>query len=134
MKLGRRHANIHRMEHYKLILPEHMNHHGYLYGGYMLKWIDELAYITATHDLPGNNFVTVALEDVAFKKRVTSGEIVRFVVERTHLGNTSVQYGVKAFGTRHHSSSDEVIFETHITFVAVDAEGNKQAVKTIPSC
>jgi acyl-CoA hydrolase len=117
------------MEHYKLILPEHLNHHGYLFGGYMLKWIDEFAYITANQEFPGNNFVTVALDNVVFKKRVSMGEIVRFVVERTHLGKTSIQYTVKAFGTRHHSQPDEVIFETRITFVAVDAEGNKQEIK-----
>ena len=118
------------MEHYKLILNEHLNHHGYLFGGYMLKWIDELAYITANQELPGNNFVTVALDNVAFKKRVGSGEIVKFDVRQVHLGTTSVQYGVKAFATRHSEQPDEVIFETKITFVAVDECGNKQAVRT----
>ena len=117
------------MEHYKLILPEHLNHHGYLFGGYMLKWIDEFAYITANQEYPGNNFVTVALDNVVFKKRVSVGEIVRFVVERAHLGTTSVQYCVRAFGTRHHTQPGEVIFETRISFVAVDEEGRKQTIK-----
>jgi acyl-CoA hydrolase len=54
---------------------------------------------------------------------------VRFSVERTHLGNTSVQYGVKAFGTRHHAQADDIIFQTKITFVAVDENGNKQTIK-----
>jgi hypothetical protein len=40
-----------------------------------------------------------------------------------------VQYGVKAFGTRHHSLPDDIIFETKITFVAVDENGNKQTIK-----
>jgi acyl-CoA hydrolase len=117
------------MEHYKLILPEHLNHHGYLFGGYMLKWIDEFAYITANQEFPGNNFVTVALDNVVFRQRVNSGEIVKFLVERAHLGNTSVQYAVKAFGTRHNARSDDIIFETKITFVAVDTDGNKQVIK-----
>ena len=117
------------MEHYKLILTEHLNHHGYLYGGYMLKWIDEFAYITANQEFPGNNFVTVALDNVVFRQRVNGGEIVRFAVERTHMGNTSVQYGVKAFGTRRQARPDDIIFETKITFVAVDENGNKQTSK-----
>lgn len=117
------------MEHYKLILPENLNHHGYLFGGYMLKWIDEFAYITANQELPGNNFVTIALDNVAFRKRVNVGEIVKFSVERTHLGNTSVQYAVKAFGTRRPAEPGDIIFETKITFVAVDADGNKQTIK-----
>jgi acyl-CoA hydrolase len=117
------------MEHYKLILNEHLNHHGYLFGGHMLAWIDELAYITATQELPGNNFVTVALDNVAFKKRGCAGEIVRFDIQRAHIGTTSVQYGIKAFGTRQSSHPEEVIFETRITFVAVDECGNKLPIK-----
>jgi hypothetical protein len=40
------------MEYYKLILPEHLNHHGKLFGGNTLKWIDEFAYITASQEFP----------------------------------------------------------------------------------
>ncbi len=29
------------MDHHKLVLPEFLNHHGFLFGGYLLKWIDE---------------------------------------------------------------------------------------------
>ena len=117
------------MEHYKLILTEHLNHHGYLFGGHMLKWIDELAYITANQELPGNNFVTVALDNVSFKKSVRAGQIVRFEVDRLRTGSTSVQYGVRAFGTRQEARPDVVIFETNITIVAVDEKGNKQVIK-----
>lgn len=116
------------MDHYKLILPEHLNHYGHVFGGNMLKWIDEFAYITANQELPGNNFVTVALDNVVFRKAVQSGEIVRFVVERGKLGTTSVQYNVKAFGTRHHTQPDEILFETRITFVAVDEQGQKKEI------
>ena len=116
------------MDHYKLILPEHLNHLGYLFGGNMLKWIDEFSYITANQEFPGNNFVTIALDNVVFRKAVSLGEIIRFSVERSHLGRTSVQYGVKAFGTRHHARADEILFETRITFVALDKHGDKTEI------
>ncbi len=116
------------MDHYKLILPEHLNHYGHLCGGNMLKWIDEFAYITANQEFPGNNFVTVALDNVAFRHAVDVGEIIRFQVERGRLGNTSVQYNIKAFGTHHHARPDEIIFETRITFVAVDDKGKKKPI------
>lgn len=53
------------MESYKLVLPEHLNHYGYLFGGYLLQWVDETAYIAATLDYPGSNFVTVAMDRAA---------------------------------------------------------------------
>lgn len=119
------------MEYYKLILPEHLNHHGKLFGGNTLKWIDEFAYITANQEFPGNTFLTIALDNVVFRKGVALGEIIRFVITRYHLGKTSVQYNVKAFGTRHHSQPDEILFETRITFVAVDENGNKMGIKQV---
>ena len=120
------------MNHYKLILPEHLNHDGFLFGGNMLKWIDEFAYITAAQELPDNRFVTIALDNVAFHQPVAGGEIIRFEVKRERLGKTSAQYNVRAFGTRRHASPATVLFETHITFVAVDRECHKLEIR-LPS-
>jgi acyl-CoA hydrolase len=117
------------VEHYKLILPEHLNHHGNLFGGNMLKWIDELAYITANQEYPGHTFLTIALDNVVFRQAVSSGEIIRFVVDCCHLGHTSVQYHVVAYGTRRHSQPDQPLFETKITFVSVDDNGKKKEIR-----
>jgi acyl-CoA hydrolase len=27
------------------VLPEHLNHYGYLFGGHLLKWVDASAWI-----------------------------------------------------------------------------------------
>jgi acyl-CoA hydrolase len=116
------------LDHYKLILPEHLNHDGFLFGGNMLKWIDEVAYITANHEFPGNRFVTIALDNVAFHHPVAGGEIIRFEVNRARLGRTSVQYKVRVFGTRKQTSPETILFGTHITFVNVDNEGKKQLI------
>ena len=95
----------------------------------MLKWIDEFAHITANKELPGRNFVTIALDNVMFRKAVRVGEIIRFVVERARLGTTSIQYNVKAYGTRCDAESGEVLFETRITFVSVDENGKKKPIQ-----
>src|SRR5690606_29199135 len=86
------------MDHHKLVLPEHINHYGFLFGGHLLQWIDEFAYITATVDYPGLRFVTVAMKDVQFKRRIGVGEVLRFAVNRSRTGQTSVQYRVRAHG------------------------------------
>ena len=117
------------MEYYKLILPEHLNHQGKLFGGNTLKWIDEFAYITASQEFPGNNFLTIALDNVVFRKAVALGEIMRFEITLNYLGRTSDSIP-RTFGTRENANVDEVLFETRITFVAVDKEGNKTPIKT----
>ncbi|MEI7902842.1 MAG: acyl-CoA thioesterase, partial [bacterium] len=39
---------------YKLVMPEHMNHYGLLFGGNLLKWVDETAWMAASLDYPGS--------------------------------------------------------------------------------
>jgi len=114
------------VEHHKLVLPEHMNHQGSLYGGNLLKWIDEVAYISANIHFPSHRFVTVSLDNVEFKHRIECGEIICFNVDLVNRGTTSVSYLVTVKGTR--SKSDLVLFETKITFVSVDNHGYKTAI------
>ncbi|MBL8225809.1 MAG: acyl-CoA thioesterase [Chromatiales bacterium] len=116
------------MDHYKLVLPAHINHYGFLFGGYLLQWLDEFAYITATVEFPGLRFVTVAMKDVQFQRRILTGEVLRFSVRRIALGRTSVQYLVQAYGLVMTGDPGAVLFETTITFVSVDADGRKQPI------
>ncbi len=119
------------MENYKLVLPGDLNQHGYLYGGNLLKWIDEYTWIAATLDYPGSRFVTVALDKVTFKKGVNDGAILKFVIDKSHEGNTSVQYLVNVYCLTNCNSNSEIIFSTHITFVNLDENGTKKSLKSI---
>ncbi|MCG6189746.1 acyl-CoA thioesterase [Maribellus maritimus] len=119
------------MENYKLVLPGDLNQNGYLYGGNLLKWIDEYTWIAATLDYPGSSFVTVALDKVTFKKGVNKGSILKFDIEKTHVGKTSVQYLVKVFCQNNCNTDLELIFSTHITFVNLDKDGRKQNLRDI---
>lgn len=117
------------MDHHKLVLPEHMNQHGFLFGGYLLQWIDEFAWITATVDFPGRRFVTVAMENVQFRRGIDMGEVLRFVVDQDGIGRTSVRYRVRAHGIARQPDPATVLFETTVTFVNLDAEGRKAPLK-----
>ncbi|MGD0283399.1 MAG: hotdog domain-containing protein, partial [Dissulfurispiraceae bacterium] len=61
------------MENYKLVLPEHLNQFGYLFGGNLLKWVDEVAWIAASLDFPGCKFVTIGMDRVEFRKSIKQG-------------------------------------------------------------
>ncbi len=117
------------MQHYKLVLPEHLNHYGFLFGGYMLHWIDEVAYITATLEFPEHEFVTVAMDNVSFKKKVGNGEVLKFDVQQKKRGNSSVEYWIQVFGETRSSQAEVVLFETSMTFVSVDKDGNKKVIR-----
>ena len=116
------------MDHYKLVLPEHINHYGHLFGGNLLNWIDEFAYITASVEYPQNRFVTVALDNVEFRHGIELGEVLRFSVQRSALGKTSVTYRVSVFGTVKADDFNKILFSTTVTFVNVDPNGKKKAI------
>jgi len=112
------------MENHKLVLPSNLNQYGYLFGGDLLKWVDEYAWIAATMEYPGCNFVTLGMDEVEFKKSVREGTILKFIVEKTKKGNTSVHYNVRVYrGNR--IEPDDVIFSTCVTLVRIDQNGRK---------
>lgn len=117
------------MDHHKLVLPEHINDQDSLFGGYMLKWLDEFAYITANIDFPGCRFVTVALDNVEFKHQIACGQILRFSVNRQRVGTTSVGYSVEVIGARSPKDPDRVLFATNITFVNITQSGRKAPIR-----
>jgi acyl-CoA hydrolase len=119
------------MENYKLVLPEHLNQFGHLFGGNLLKWVDEIAWIAVTLDFPGCKFVTIGMDRIEFRRSVKEGSILRFLVERVKIGKTSVQYAVNVFNADLESVDLKVVFSTHVTFVCLDDEGNKAE---IPKC
>ena len=116
------------MEHYKIVLPEDLNDYGSLFGGSLLKWVDEIAYIRVSLDFPGQHFVTIGLDSVEFRHRIQKGQILRFVCAKTRVGMTSVTYQVSVFGARYGVDDNTVLFESNITFVCVDANGGKIAI------
>ncbi len=120
------------MTSYKLVMPEHMNQYGGLFGGYLLQWVDETAWIAVSLDYPGKRFVTIGLSKVVFKKPAFGGAILRFEVARVREGGTSVTYGVQVFCRPANSDQEDAIFATQITFVRVDAEGQKTPVNDPP--
>lgn len=116
------------MNSYTIVRPEHLNHHGYLFGGAMLKWVDEFAWIAASLDFPGCTLVTVAMNDIVFKQRVINGTILRFHVHFLEQGHTSVRYTVDVFADEPGAIEERWVFATQVTFVRVDEAGHKCAL------
>ena len=116
------------MENYKLVLPEHLNHYGYLFGGNLLKWVDENAWIAATLDFPGCNFVTISMDEVEFRKSIREGSILRFEIQQVKRGNTSIQYQVEVY-LETSKTKQKSVFSTQVTLVHIDKTGGK---KTLP--
>ncbi|WP_018968842.1 acyl-CoA thioesterase [Rubritalea marina] len=112
------------METHRLVLTEDLNQYGFLFGGRLLSWADELGYIAASNDFPDANFVTIGMGEVAFKKPVKNGAILCLKAVQSKRGTTSVSYEISVTA----GQSTEQIFSTDISFVNVYANGQKRAL------
>ncbi len=117
------------METHKLVMPEHLNHYGFLFGGNLLKWIDEVSYIAVTLDYPGCNFVTVGMDNIKFKKSIRQGTILCFESKKNRVGSTSVEYVVDVTREEIATGEKELVFTTRITFVSIDEDGKKRPIE-----
>lgn len=113
------------MDNFVIVRPEHLNHHGYLFGGQMLLWVDELAWLTASRDFPHCRMVTVAMDSAQFRHSAPSGAILRFHILPVRQGNTSITYGVEVLADEPGGDEEKSIFYTTVTLVRVDDEGRK---------
>ena len=98
---------------YLLVRPQDLNHAGTLFGGAMMAFADEMAFIAATLTYPGCTFVTKVFKEFNFINGPTEGEIVKIDAQVLHKGRTSVTVAVKAT----EAASKRDIFQTEAVLV-----------------
>jgi len=111
-----------------LVRPEHLNHHGYLFGGRLLEWLDEQAYIAAISRLNSEaNLVTIAIDQVQFQHSVVQGSLLRFRSMLVHAGTTSLTVFTQVLLL----PREEEIFKAYVTFVCLDKKGKPRTVRPL---
>ena len=80
----------------KVVAPATTNLYDTLFGGTLLGWMDEVAFITATR-FGRHPFVTVSLERIDFKHPIPAGTIVELIGRVETLGRTSVKVRIDVF-------------------------------------
>ena len=120
------------MDNYTIVRKEHLNHHGYLFGGTLLSWVDEFAWIFASLDFPDCSLVTVGMDRVTFRERVENGSILRFSILPARRGTTSVTYAVVVYADAPGATDEKEVFSTNVSFVRIDAAGNKYPLPNTP--
>lgn len=73
----------------KWVKPEDLNPNGTLFGGSLLRWIDEEAAIYAISQL-GNQRVAKFMSEINFVSSARQGDIIELGITATHFGRTSV--------------------------------------------
>ena len=125
---GQRSRYSDRMDTYTIVRMEHLNHNGYLFGGQLLKWVDENAWLTAAKGYPGCRLVTRAMEKIEFRHPVPSGSILRFDINEKSRGTSSLTYTVDVWADEPGGLEEKLVFSNSVTFVCVDRGGRKSTL------
>lgn len=93
-----------RTEQVRMIIYPDLNGFNRLFGGQLLKWIDEVAGATARRHC-GHNVTTVAIDNLYFKAGAYLNDVIVLIGKVTHVGRTSMEvrvdtYRENADGTR----------------------------------
>jgi acyl-CoA hydrolase len=111
---------------YFLVRHQDLNHAGTLFGGKMMAWADELAYVAASLSFPGCTFVTKVFEKFDFIHGPGEGAIVRIDAYVMSRGNSSVRVKVSGIW----AVDSQPIFTTEA--IMVNAYGGHSV--PIPRC
>lgn len=112
-----------------LIRPAHLNHYGRLFGGELLKWIDELAGIVAFRHSEAN-VTTAAIDNLQFKAPAYEGELVVLQGMVTSVGRSSMEIRVDTY-VESQDGTRKMINRAYIDMVAIDSQGKPVEVPAL---
>ncbi len=100
-----------------LVLSQHINGSGRLFGGVLLQWIDTVGAVVARRHC-GGEVTTAAIDNLEFVKGVTINSTVVMQGKITHVGRTSMEVCVETF-VEEMCGSRCLVNRAYIVFVAV---------------
>ena len=114
----------------ELMMPQHANNLGNVFGGVVLSMMDKCAAIAAFRHCRAN-VVTASIDRVDFPEPIHLGDLVVMKASVNFVGRSSMEVGVRVeaeellTGRRRHTNS------CYLTFVAVDSKGRPIEVPSL---
>lgn len=102
----------------KLIRPTDLNANNTLFGGSLLRWIDEEAGIFAMTKLNSHKVVTKYISEIDFVSSGCQGDVIEIGLETETVGRTSITFNCEV---RNLFTKKVIIRIDQIVFVNVDA-------------
>jgi acyl-CoA hydrolase len=106
----------------ELMMPQHANIMGNVFGGVLLSLLDRAAAVAAIRHA-GKPCVTVSVDKVDFKEPIHVGELVTAFARVNYAGHTSMEVGVKIIAENVLSGEKRHTNSCYITYVALDEQG-----------
>jgi acyl-CoA hydrolase len=114
----------------EIVLPNDANPLNALLGGRLMHWVD-LAGAMAAHRHSRAYVVTASIDHLDFLVPVRVGDFVILRSSVNRVFRTSMEVGVKVWVENYRSGQSRHVSSAYLTFVAVDAAGNRMPVPPV---
>lgn len=104
----------------KIVSGEHLNPNGTLFGGHLMGWMDEVAFLCARRYTGRPTCVTVNIDNVTFRTPIYLGEHILLAATINHVGRSSMEIQVDVDREDSVSLSLTPTNSAHLTFVCLD--------------
>ncbi|MGZ3709821.1 MAG: acyl-CoA thioesterase, partial [Bdellovibrionota bacterium] len=112
----------------KIVSPDLLNPNGTLFGGVLMAWIDEVAFMSARR-FSGRPFVVTAnIDNITFLRPLRTGDHVVLTSQVNYVGRSSMEIGVKVENEDAYNGERVPVTSAYLTFVALDKKGKPVAV------
>ena len=108
----------------KMIAHKDLNSNGTLFGGRVLDWIDEEAYIYCSCQLDNDRVVTRSMSNIDFHYSAIRGDIIEIGMETISIGKTSI--AIKC-DVRNKRTEKTITSVDKIVFVNLGPDGKPSA-------
>lgn len=114
----------------EMVLPQHTNALGSVFGGVIMSWIDICGAITAQRHsrLP---VVTASIDYLQFVKPVMIGWTVNLKASVNYVGKTSMEVGVRIDAENPRTGETFHTASAYLSFVALDENRNPLPVDSL---
>lgn len=110
-----------------VVMPQHLNGYGKLFGGQLAAWIDVIAGVVAVRHCR-MQITTAAIDNLRFRESVGSSEIVVMRGRMVHTGVTSMEVKVDSFVEHLKTGELKLINTAFVIEVALDENNRPQPV------
>ncbi|MFV0432886.1 MAG: acyl-CoA thioesterase [Leucobacter sp.] len=105
----------------KWVKPEDLNPNGTLFGGSLLRWVDEEAAIYAIIQLGNDRVVTKFISEINFEASAQQGDLIEMGLVATHFGRTSLTMRAQV---RNIITRKTILSIEKLVFVNIGEDGN----------
>lgn len=114
----------------ELVLPQHTNALGTIFGGTVMSWIDIAAAIAAFRHAR-QTVVTASIDALHFKAPIKLGHVVHIKAIVNFTARTSMEIGVRVDSEDPRTGELSHTVSAYTTFVAVNEKGRPTSVPAI---